>query len=57
MLACKNGHSEVVRILLSAGVQVNQQDKVNLPSSILAYIPHITTILPNTFILVLICCG
>ena len=29
MLACRNGHSEVVRILASAGAHVNDQDKVS----------------------------
>ena len=29
MLACRYGHTEVVRILVSAGAHVNDQDKVS----------------------------
>ena len=32
MLACENGHEDVVRILLSAGAQVDLLDKVSNPS-------------------------
>ena len=28
LLACRIGHEEVVKILLSAGAQINHQDKV-----------------------------
>ena len=33
MEACKYGHAEVVRILVSAGAYVNEQDKVSSTSS------------------------
>ena len=33
MWACQNGYAEVVRILLSAGVHVNHQDKVSSTST------------------------
>ena len=29
MVACRNGHAEVVRILVSAGTHVNDQNKVS----------------------------
>ena len=32
MWACDRGHAEVVRMLLSAGAQVNDQDKVSYSS-------------------------
>ena len=32
MVACKNGHAEVVRILVSAGAHVNDQNKVSMTS-------------------------
>ena len=32
MVACWNGHAEVVKILLSAGAHVNDQDKVSSTS-------------------------
>ena len=32
MLACMNGRTEVVRILVSAGVHVNDQDEVSSTS-------------------------
>ena len=32
MWACGNGHAEVVRILVSAGAHVNDQDKVSSTS-------------------------
>ena len=32
MEACRNGHAEVVRILVSAGAHVNDQDKVSSTS-------------------------
>ena len=32
MWACRNRHAEVVRILLSAGAHVNDQDKVSSTS-------------------------
>ena len=32
MLACENGHAEVVRILVSAGAHVNDQNKVSSTS-------------------------
>ena len=32
MWACRNGHAEVVRILVSAGAHVNHQDKVSSTS-------------------------
>ena len=33
MWACYNGHAEVVRILISAGVHVNHQEEVSSTSS------------------------
>ena len=33
MWACKKGHAEVVRILISAGVHVNHQKEVSSTSS------------------------
>ena len=32
MCACRNGHAEVVRILVSAGAHVNDQSKVSSTS-------------------------
>ena len=32
MLACMNGHAEVVRILVSAGAHVNDQNRVSSTS-------------------------
>ena len=33
MEACRNGHAEVVRILISAGAHVNDQNKVSSTTS------------------------
>ena len=32
MMACRNGHAEVVKILVSAGAHVNYQDRVSSTS-------------------------
>ena len=32
MWACRNGHAEIVRILVSAGAHVNDQDEVSSTS-------------------------
>ena len=34
MEACRNGHAEVVRILVSAGAHVNDQNKVSSTSPV-----------------------